>query len=109
MGFACTTVTNYCFLSTVIKEPPYQITETGFGSFTMVIEVHFRNKAEPKNLKFDYDLIIDLGRPISKLRRERLIFKNPNPEFMKKLFKGGGTVMVCAILLILSISCFSLL
>lgn len=95
------TVVVFCISPTVIKEPPYQITETGFGSFNMVIEVHFRNKAEPKNLKFDYDLMIDLGRPISKLRRERLIFKNPNPDFMKKLFKGGGTVMVCSILLLL--------
>ncbi|XP_017481385.1 PREDICTED: protein AF-9-like, partial [Rhagoletis zephyria] len=77
----------------VIKEPPYEITETGYASFDVIIEVFFRNKAEPRSIRFLYDLYIEMDKPVYKLRRERLTFKNPSKDFMKKLIMGGGTIM----------------
>ena len=35
-----------------------------------------------------------MDKPVYKLRRERLTFKNPSKDFMKKLIMGGGTIMV---------------
>lgn len=84
----------YHFTPTVIKEPPYEITETGYASFDVIIEVFFRNKAEPRSIRFLYDLYIEMDKPVYKLRRERLTFKNPSKDFMKKLIMGGGTIMV---------------
>ena len=88
--FALLTTTHLSPSRAVIKEPPYQLTETGYASFEIPIEVYFRNKEEPKLLVFDYDLFLDLGRPVYKLKREKLTFQNPSPDFRKKLLKGGG-------------------
>nr|SZF06487.1 protein AF-9-like [Psoroptes ovis] len=74
----------------VIKEPPYEIKESGYASFELPIDVYFRNKEEPKKLRFDYDLYIELDKPVINTRRERLTFQNPSAEFRKKLLKGRG-------------------
>lgn len=87
------------FLSPVFKEPPYQLKESGYASFEIPIEVYFRNREEPKKISFEYDLFLDLGRPVTKLKREKLTFQNPSADFKKKLLKGGG-VNVSAICII---------
>ncbi|KAH7644303.1 protein af-9-like [Dermatophagoides farinae] len=74
----------------VIKEPPYEIKESGYASFELPIEVYFRNKEEPKKICFEYDLYIELAKPVANTRRERLTFQNPSIEFKKKLLKGCG-------------------
>nr|XP_046912820.1 protein AF-9-like [Dermatophagoides farinae] len=76
----------------VIKEPPYEIKESGYASFELPIEVYFRNKEEPKKICFEYDLYIELAKPVANTRRERLTFQNPSIEFKKKLLKGCGNV-----------------
>ncbi|KAI2808002.1 Mllt3p [Blomia tropicalis] len=74
----------------VIKEPPYQISESGYASFDLPIYVYFRNRLEPKSTILEYDMTIDLTKPITKFQREKLTFQNPSEEFKKKLLKGGG-------------------
>lgn len=74
----------------MIREPPYELNESGYAGFELPIEVYFRNKTEPRKILFNYDLYIDLKAPISKIRRERLTFLNPSEEFQKKLLKGGA-------------------
>lgn len=78
----------------MLKDPPYQVAEAGYGSFFLPIEVYFKNKEEPRKLKFDYDLFLPLygSSPIDNIRSEALTFKNPTEEFKKKLVKGGGIV-----------------
>ena len=78
----------------VLKEPPYRVAEAGYGSFYLPIEVYFKNKEEPRKLKFDYDLFLPVmgSPPIDNIRSEALTFKNPTEEFKKKLVKGGGIV-----------------
>ena len=88
-----------CCLLLVIKEPPYQLNESGYASFEIPIEVYFRNREEPKKISLEYDLFIDLGRPVTKLKREKLTFLNPSADFKKKLLKGGAVSA-------LFISCF---
>ena len=86
-----------CFMlpfSTVIKEPPYQVSESGYGSFNLPVEVFFRNKDEPKKVRFEYDLLLPNlnDPPINQIRSECLTFQNPSEEFRQKLLKAGGVV-----------------
>lgn len=78
----------------VLKDPPYQVAEAGYGSFFLPIEVYFKNKEEPRKLRFDYDLFLPVygSPPIDNIRSEALTFRNPTDEFRRKLVKGGGIV-----------------
>ena len=84
----------YCilFFSPVIKDPPYQVSESGYGSFNLPVEVYFRNKDEPKKVRFEYDLLLPNlnDPPINQIRSECLTFQNPSEEFKQKLVKAGG-------------------
>ncbi|XP_064475075.1 protein AF-9-like isoform X2 [Ornithodoros turicata] len=76
----------------VLKEPPYQVSESGYAGFNMPIEVYFRTREDPKKVKFVYDLYLSLdGTPISNIRCEKLTFHNPPDDFCHKLLKAGGT------------------
>ncbi|KAG7266001.1 hypothetical protein CRUP_029612 [Coryphaenoides rupestris] len=76
----------------VCKDPPYKVEESGYAGFILPIEVYFRNKEEPKKVRFDYDLFLHLEGhpPVNHLRCEKLTFNNPTEEFRKKLLKAGG-------------------
>ena len=82
------------FLFLVLKDPPYTVAEAGYGSFFLPVEVFFKNKEEPRNLMFDYDLVLPAcgSPPIDNIRSEALTFTNPTEEFRKKLVRGGGIV-----------------
>ncbi|XP_076331913.1 ENL/AF9-related superfamily elongation complex transcription factor [Tachypleus tridentatus] len=77
----------------VIKEPPYQVSESGYAGFMFPIEVYFRNKEEPKKVVLQYDLYLRLEGPVSNTRAEKLTFQNPTEEFRKKLLKAGGVAV----------------
>ncbi|XP_054160936.1 protein AF-9-like isoform X1 [Oppia nitens] len=74
----------------VVKEPPYQVSESGYAGFELPVEVYFKNKEEPKKIAFDYDLYLRLDDSVSHSRREKLTFQNPSNDFKKKLLKAGG-------------------
>ena len=80
------------YMYTVVKEPPYQVSESGYGSFMLPVEVFFRNKDEPKKVRFEYDLLLPNlnDPPINQIRSECLTFQNPSEEFRQKLLKAGG-------------------
>ena len=69
--------------------------ESGYGSFLLPIEIHFKNKEEPKKVRFEYDLFLQLvgNPPVNNSRIEALTFRNPVEDFKKKLLKGGGVVV----------------
>lgn len=68
--------------------------ESGYGSFMLPVEVYFRNKDEPKKVRFEYDLLLPNlnDPPINQIRSECLTFQNPSEEFRQKLLKAGGVV-----------------
>ncbi|XP_016330262.1 protein AF-9-like isoform X2 [Sinocyclocheilus anshuiensis] len=76
----------------VCKDPPYKVEESGYAGFILPIEVYFKNKEEPKKVRFDYDLFLHLEGhpPVNHLRCEKLTFNNPTEEFCRKLLKAGG-------------------
>lgn len=83
-----------CFIFyPVFKEPPYEVAESGYGSFMLPIEVFFRNKEEPRKVLFEYDLVLPNlhDPPINEVRSECLTFQNPSEEFKKKLLMAGAT------------------
>ncbi|EMP34042.1 Protein AF-9 [Chelonia mydas] len=83
------------FNETLCKDPPYKVEESGYAGFILPIEVYFKNKEEPKKVRFDYDLFLHLEGhpPVNHLRCEKLTFNNPTEEFRKKLLKAGGRVL----------------
>ena len=78
--------------SPAIKDPPYKLDESGYGSFELKIEVCFKTKDEPRRVHFTYDLFLPLNGlpPVTSVRTEALTFTHPTEDFMKKLVKGGG-------------------
>uniref|UniRef100_A0A669Q6C8 MLLT3 super elongation complex subunit n=1 Tax=Phasianus colchicus TaxID=9054 RepID=A0A669Q6C8_PHACC len=81
----------------VCKDPPYKVEESGYAGFILPIEVYFKNKEEPKKVRFDYDLFLHLEGhpPVNHLRCEKLTFNNPTEEFRRKLLKAGGVSPFC--------------
>jgi len=80
----------------VIKAPPYEVTECGYGSFTLPVEIYFRNnKEEPRKYRLEYDLSLQLvGMPALNITKvDSLTFLNPSEDFEKKLSKGGATIL----------------
>jgi len=76
----------------VVKEPPFSVAETGYDSFTMPIDVYFKSSAEPKKIRFHYDLYVKVRSTFSNIRLEKMTFKNPAVELRQRLLKAGGVV-----------------
>ena len=74
----------------MIKEPPYEVSESGYAGFELPVEICFKNKEEPKKITFEYDLFLRTDSTCSNSRREKLTFQNPNEDFKRKLLKAGG-------------------
>ena len=83
--------THFHFL--VVKDPPFLVAESGYGSFTLPIEVYFRNEDEPKKVRFEYYLLLPNlnDPPINQIRSEFLTFQNPSKKFQQKFLKAGGS------------------
>jgi len=78
----------------VVKNPPYEVSESGYGSFECRIDVYFRNKGgNPRKLTFMHDLVLTLDRksdPVVVARCEKLTFRTPTEEFAQHLLRAGG-------------------
>lgn len=76
----------------VLTEPPYAVQEQGYAGFELPIDIYFKNKEEPRKIRFKYDLFLKLEDcpPVNHIRCEKLTFQNPTDEFKKKLLKAGG-------------------
>ena len=82
----------------MVKEPPYEVTESGWAGFQLKVDIFFKNKEEPRKIEFDYDLFLNSADapPVNHIRYEKLTFQNPVEEFRRRLVKAGG-VSVCII------------
>ena len=68
------------------------MSESGYAGFELPIDIYFKSEEEPKKLRFNYDVFLNLGDspPVDHIRCEKFTFHNPTEEFKKKLLKGGG-------------------
>lgn len=77
-----------------MKEPPYVLKESGYAGFQLSIEIHFKNKDEPRKVIFFYDLDLNQTKPYHRSEKKDFIFENPSDEFRQMLKNGGGVVVV---------------
>ncbi|KAF2366757.1 YEATS protein [Trinorchestia longiramus] len=79
-----------------LKNPPFKITERGYGGFNLPVEIYFRsNCEETRKTRFEYDLFLQeiSGLPINHIRTERVTFFSPLEEFRKRLLDSGGEIV----------------
>ncbi|XP_017091976.2 protein ENL [Drosophila bipectinata] len=75
----------------VFKEPPYALQESGYAGFLLPVEIHFRNRDDPKRITYQYDLSLQTtGPPQHRVQVKTHIFEAPSEEFRAKLMRGGG-------------------
>ena len=88
-----------------MKDPPYQVSESGYGGFLMSIDIYFKNKEEPKKITFEYDLFlnIDNSPPINHVRCEKLKFQYPTEDFRRKLVNAGGVIIIAVFIFVQSL------
>lgn len=77
-----------------VKEPPYVLKESGYAGFQLSIEIHFKNRNEPRKVVFFYDLDLNQTKPYHRSEKKDFIFENPSDDFRQMLKNGGGVVVV---------------
>uniref|UniRef100_H2YCQ5 YEATS domain-containing protein n=1 Tax=Ciona savignyi TaxID=51511 RepID=H2YCQ5_CIOSA len=78
----------------VVKQPPYEVQQTGYAGFKLLIDIHFKNKSEPKSVRFHYNMFLHTENmpPVNHTRVEMLTFTNPAEDFRSKLLCAGGVL-----------------
>ena len=77
----------------VITEPPYEVSESGYAGFLLDIELYVKYKQiKGRMIKFEYDLFLNgPGAPsVNNYRIEKLKFRNPSDDFRQHLAKAGA-------------------
>lgn len=81
----------------VCKEQPYTLSESGYGSFTLPIDIFFKTtaKEDPRKHSINYELTLQLRGlpPLNVNKIEALTFLNPSDEFEKRLLKAGAVII----------------
>ena len=90
----------------VCKEPPYEVSESGYAGFEFPIDIYFKSKSEPRKIRFNYDLFLQLADnpPVHHIRCEKLTFQNPDEDFKSKLLKSGGVSYFCLLLIYIAVA-----
>ncbi|KAG7176669.1 AF-9-like [Homarus americanus] len=82
----------------VVRTSPYKVSEKGYGSFNLPIEIYFRTNHpdDTRRAQFEYDLFLQNVQcpPITYQRKEKLTFLKPSDDFKKKLLQGGGVIVM---------------
>ena len=70
----------------VVKKPPYQVSESGCGTFKLPVKIYFSNN-DTATFKFDLHLY---AYQVSTCFGEMFPFQNPSKNFREKLILAGG-------------------
>ena len=73
-------------MSTVVREPPYEISVPGFGSFELPVKIYFSNHDKGE---FEYELRLYTCH-VRTVLRDKFTFKKPSKNFREKLILAGG-------------------
>ncbi|KAI1712777.1 YEATS family domain-containing protein [Ditylenchus destructor] len=68
-----------------IKDPPFQVTETGYGGFTMPIQIQFNGVLKP--FMINYELALSLDRFNEDSFEQKIELKNPPREICELVHK----------------------
>ncbi|KZC10437.1 Protein ENL [Dufourea novaeangliae] len=79
----------------VLKEPPFEIKESGYAGFEIPIHIYLKNKDEgTKKIELLYDLHLQGSGPaITNVMRHTEIINTSSDEFKRKLLRGGGVIV----------------
>ena len=79
------------FNISVFRQSPFQVSESGYGSFTFPVDVYLKNppgSGGPRKVRFQYELFLSLEGPVNQSRVETIVFQNPCNAFLTKLLKA---------------------
>jgi YEATS domain-containing protein 4 len=79
-----------------INTPPYQITESGWGEFAIIITLHFHPSAALNDINITHQLKLfpgsntppTVGQPVISETYDELVFHHPTREFYNILIRG---------------------
>lgn len=70
---------------------PYCVKENGYGQFEFPIDIYFNGIDTKYSIQYYLELPqLDCTQPLSRVRKEKITFINPSPEFRKILVEGGS-------------------
>ncbi|CAD5209579.1 unnamed protein product [Bursaphelenchus xylophilus] len=71
-----------------VRNPPFEITETGYGGFDMVIILHLQNCQ--KSFSISYEISLPMEKHSTKFLDHRVEIKNPEKELVDLSLKYGA-------------------
>ncbi|ESO03143.1 hypothetical protein HELRODRAFT_192123 [Helobdella robusta] len=81
----------------VVNEPPFEIRESGYGSFLATVIVHFKVREAPElhvaSYYYDLTLPAEGQSPIGLSRCEKVTFKSVSMDFVELVLSGGGIIV----------------
>ncbi|CEF68064.1 ENL/AF9-related [Strongyloides ratti] len=72
----------------IFKEPPFELSETGYGSFPLDVEIKFTGIKKVYNIK--YQLELTLGEPLETFKEQNVMILDPTPQFIETILKING-------------------
>ncbi len=70
---------------------PYCVKESGYGQFEFPIDIYFNGTDTKYSINYYLELpSLNCTQPLSRVRKEKITFINPCPEFRKVLIEGGS-------------------
>lgn len=72
----------------IFKDPPFELSETGYGSFPLDVEIKFTGIKKVYNIK--YQLELTLGEPLETFKEQNVMILDPTPQFVETVLKING-------------------
>uniref|UniRef100_A0A0N5BX37 AHD domain-containing protein n=1 Tax=Strongyloides papillosus TaxID=174720 RepID=A0A0N5BX37_STREA len=69
----------------IFKDPPFELSETGYGSFPLDVEIKFTGIKKVYNIK--YQLELTLGEPLETFKEQNVMILDPTPQFVETVLK----------------------
>ncbi|PAV66777.1 hypothetical protein WR25_10502 [Diploscapter pachys] len=76
----------------IIKEPPFEVTECGFGSFSLPVTVHFNTPGPKASFKTQYELILSMEKYASNAQDFVCELRDVSDSFLEQIAKYCPTI-----------------
>lgn len=83
-----------------IESPPFEVTETGWGEFEIIIKIYFHTEGGEKNITLihhlklhPYDGLISMDGKVESVRYDEIVFNEPTEKMFSLLTKQPGTLL----------------
>lgn len=86
--------------SRTIEKPPFEVTETGWGEFEIIIKIFFHAEGGEKNITLihhlklhPYNGTISMDGKVESIRYDEIVFNEPTEKMFELLTKEPGTLL----------------